>query len=58
MGRLKKGSTKQISALIPEYIYNVILQNQQENNFNSFTESLVDLLNAGVNFKYMIKEED
>jgi hypothetical protein len=58
MGRPKKGNTKQISAKIPDYLYNIILKNQEENEFNNFTESLVNILNNGVNFKYFIDKEN
>jgi hypothetical protein len=54
MSRPRKNNTKQISSKIPDYLYNIIIQNQEEKEFNTFTESLVDLLCGGVNYKYFI----
>ena len=58
MGRPKKDNTKQISSKIPGYLYNIIIQNQVEKEFNTFTESLVDILCGGVNYKYFIEKEE
>jgi hypothetical protein len=58
MGRPKICNTKQISSRIPDYLYNIIIQNQEEKKFNTFTESLVDILCGGVNFKFIIDKDD
>jgi hypothetical protein len=59
MGRPKiENRKKQISSRIPDYLYNIIIQNQEEKKFNTFTESLIEFICGGVNYKYFIGKEN
>lgn len=59
MGRPKKDNTKiHINNRIPGYLYNIILKNQEEMGYATFTESLIEFICGGVNYKYFIEKEN
>lgn len=58
MARPKKTNKRiPIKARIPDYLYNIIVKNKEDKNYNTITESLINLLCDGINYRLIMEDE-